>query len=352
MKNLGKLFLPTLAAVSMLASCAQKSKNGDYVLCNVKVTCDSEVMMDTNDEGCPEPTILPVHGKEKLDSMGNTGIPRFLAEALLDVKKGDIKTIEMLTDTMKQKPCDGKKITYTIEIVEVVNKKKLDEINEKRRGQMATMQDVMRANGEKIQATLKAAANDSAAVVGRLKSVSDMMTKYAADYTSGALKSQIKTTKSGLEYIIIEEGKGAKPAGGNVVSVQYYGCLTNGSMFDASFKRGQPFAFALPLRKGEQPQVIQGWDEAVRLLPEGSTALVIIPAKLGYGPEEKKDEKGKVSIPANSTLMFYMNLQNRFDYQPCPNTLKPTETKIGGEPTNPRNSAEPREPTQPNDGKK
>ncbi|MBI5541787.1 MAG: FKBP-type peptidyl-prolyl cis-trans isomerase [Bacteroidia bacterium] len=106
-----------------------------------------------------------------------------------------------------------------------------------------------------------------------------------------------KTTASGLKYVILQKGKGVQPKPGDRVSVHYEGKLMNDTIFDTSYKRGQPFAFVLG-----QGQVIKGWDEGIALLNEGDSAVFIIPAELGYGSQSMG------SIPANSTLKFTVKL--------------------------------------------
>ena len=142
---------------------------------------------------------------------------------------------------------------------------------------------------------------EAIAAAGRAREaeVAEMMKQRAADYTAGKLNKSIKTTPSGLKYMVHEEGKGPKPVAGNNVMAQYYGTLTDGSMFDNSFKRGQAFNF--PLGQG---RVIKGWDEGFALLNEGSTATFFIPHHLAYG------ERGSPpTIPAKSELLFYVELE-------------------------------------------
>ncbi len=101
-------------------------------------------------------------------------------------------------------------------------------------------------------------------------------------------------TSSGLRYIILQHTAGSnKPKNGDKVSVHYRGKLEDGTEFDNSFKRGEPFEFQLGIGK-----VIKGWDEGIALLAEGDSALLIIPPSLGYG------DRVIGSIPANSTLYF------------------------------------------------
>lgn len=119
-------------------------------------------------------------------------------------------------------------------------------------------------------------------------------------YKKGELDSQMKTTPTGLRYIIHEAGvEGTKPAKGDQVSVHYYGMLdADASMFDTSFKGGQPYQF--PLGMG---QVIPGWDEGIELLNKGAKATLFIPASLGYGAAGSPPV-----IPENADLIFYVEL--------------------------------------------
>ncbi len=105
-------------------------------------------------------------------------------------------------------------------------------------------------------------------------------------------------TESGLHYIITEEGKGAKPNKLNNVTVHYSGALTNGKIFDTSYKRNKPFTFKLGLGN-----VIKGWDEGIALLNVGSKAKLIIPYFLGYG-----EQGSPPVIPARATLIFDVEL--------------------------------------------
>lgn len=109
--------------------------------------------------------------------------------------------------------------------------------------------------------------------------------------------SQI-TTDSGL---IIEElvvGEGAEASAGQTVSVHYTGWLTNGSKFDSSKDRNEPFEFPLGAR-----HVIAGWDEGVQGMKIGGTRKLTIPPQLGYGARGA----GGV-IPPNATLVFEVEL--------------------------------------------
>ncbi|WP_417236769.1 peptidylprolyl isomerase [Bizionia paragorgiae] len=107
-----------------------------------------------------------------------------------------------------------------------------------------------------------------------------------------------ETTESGLRYQIIQKGNGAKAEKGKTVSVHYKGALTDGTVFDSSYKRNSPIDFALGMG-----QVIAGWDEGVSLLNVGDKARFVIPSDLGYGARGA----GGV-IPPDATLIFDVEL--------------------------------------------
>ncbi len=106
------------------------------------------------------------------------------------------------------------------------------------------------------------------------------------------------TTPSGLQYVVVEKGTGdATPSKGAMVKAHYTGKLLNGTKFDSSYDRGQPIDF--PVGEG---RVIKGWDEAFLSMKKGEKRVLIIPAKLGYGPS------GRGPIPANATMVFDVEL--------------------------------------------
>ena len=107
-----------------------------------------------------------------------------------------------------------------------------------------------------------------------------------------------KITDSGLKYEDLEEGEGAAAEPGQRVSVHYTGWLTDGTQFDSSVARNEPFQFALG--KG---MVIRGWDEGVAGMKVGGRRKLTIPPQLGYGARGA----GGV-IPPNATLVFEVEL--------------------------------------------
>ena len=105
-------------------------------------------------------------------------------------------------------------------------------------------------------------------------------------------------TASGLRYQMIQKGNGKQAFKGAKVSVHYKGQLTNGMVFDESYKRKQPIDFTVGVG-----QVIEGWDEGILLLQEGDKARFVIPSNLGYGSRGA----GGV-IPPDATLIFDVEL--------------------------------------------
>ena len=109
-------------------------------------------------------------------------------------------------------------------------------------------------------------------------------------------KDGVVTLPSGLQYKVMTQGTGPKPAATDTVVCNYRGTLLNGQEFDSSYKRGQPATF--PLNR-----VIKGWTEGVQLMPVGSKYQFFIPSALAYGPSGA----GGVIGP-NATLIFEVEL--------------------------------------------
>lgn len=105
----------------------------------------------------------------------------------------------------------------------------------------------------------------------------------------------VHTLPNGIQYEILKEGDGPKPAPTAKVKAHYRGCLLNGHEFDSSFKRNQPFTAPLA-------HLIKGWQEVVPMMPVGSMWRLWIPSDLAYG------DRGTGGIPGGATLMFDIEL--------------------------------------------
>ncbi|WP_299157252.1 FKBP-type peptidyl-prolyl cis-trans isomerase [uncultured Tenacibaculum sp.] len=109
-------------------------------------------------------------------------------------------------------------------------------------------------------------------------------------------KEGVKTTNSGLQYIVLKEGKGEAPTATSRVKVHYHGTLTDGTVFDSSVDRGQPSEFGVN-------QVIKGWTEGLQLMKPGAKYKFFIPQELAYGPQQRG-----AKIKPFSALVFEVEL--------------------------------------------
>lgn len=106
----------------------------------------------------------------------------------------------------------------------------------------------------------------------------------------------VKTTASGLQYLLLVEGEGKiHPTAKDRVKVHYHGTLIDGTVFDSSVERGQPLEFGLN-------QVIKGWTEGLQLMVVGDKARLFIPSELAYG------NRAAGIITPGSTLIFDVEL--------------------------------------------
>lgn len=109
-------------------------------------------------------------------------------------------------------------------------------------------------------------------------------------------RAEVKTTASGLQYEVLNEGTGKQPVASDRVTVHYTGKLIDGTVFDSSVERGEPATFGVT-------QVIPGWVEALQMMKEGAKWRLFIPSNLAYGP----NGAGNIIGP-NSTLIFDVEL--------------------------------------------
>ena len=265
------------------AGTGAKANVGDAAFYDVILAKDDSVLFSTIKEGerakslCEDP-------KKNPDPFF-----KLTMEALQILKVGDSATFVMSLDTFKTKPAGlegGKIAKLTIVLRDVKGK-----------AQMEARQKELQALGEAIKAS-------APFYVARQKAVLDSATTLAKAFGAGKLPANVQTLPSGLQFAVLREGTGAVPKKGEIVLAHYYGCLKDGKKFDESYSKGDPFNF--PVGGG---RVIPAWDEGFMQLKEGSTAVLFVPSKLGYGAQSK------APIPANSDLVFYVDLIKSVDVE-------------------------------------
>ena len=151
---------------------------------------------------------------------------------------------------------------------------------------------------QEAQATLVQMQNDLRKKAQEKTQQLAVSNKQTGDAFLASNKAQegVITLPSGLQYKILKEGAGPKPAATDSVVCNYRGTLLDGTEFDSSYKRGQPATFQVN-------GVIKGWTEALQLMPVGSKWQLVIPSDLAYG------ERGAgQQIGPNSTLIFEVEL--------------------------------------------
>ena len=127
--------------------------------------------------------------------------------------------------------------------------------------------------------------------------IGDAFKKEGEDFLeANAQKEGVVVTGSGLQYKVLVEGKGRRPEAVDQVRCHYEGRFTDGTVFDSSYKRGEPAVFGLG-------QVIRGWTEGLQLMTEGSKYEFYIPYDLAYG-----EEGAHGAIPPCATLVFTVEL--------------------------------------------
>lgn len=114
--------------------------------------------------------------------------------------------------------------------------------------------------------------------------------------SENAQKPGVTVTKSGLQYMVLQEGSGRSPKASDRVRCHYHGTLIDGTVFDSSYQRNQPADFGLN-------QVISGWTEGLQLMSEGAKYRFFLPYNLAYG-----EHGAGATIPPYSTLIFDVEL--------------------------------------------
>lgn len=166
----------------------------------------------------------------------------------------------------------------------------------------AGMRDAMdsseRIKSENVKAMVQAYMLEAQRKMMAKQKVKDDSTLAAgkAFLAENGKKPGVVTTADGLQYQVLQMGKGPKPVATDSVKVNYAGTLINGHEFDSSTKHGGPAVFALNA-------VVPGWTEGLQLMPVGSRYKLFIPSELAWG-----DRGAGADIPANSVVIFEVEL--------------------------------------------
>ena len=195
-------------------------------------------------------------GKGLGQNLKQTGLdidPAILTRAIKDVLSGSTQS---MTDQEAQE---------TLKTLQADLRKKQDEQRKEQEARIQQLGEANKKEGEEFLAANKA-------------------------------KEGVTTLPDGLQYKILQEGTGPKPAATDAVTVNYSGTLVNGTEFDSSYKRGQPATFNLG-------GIVKGWTEALQLMPVGSKWQIFIPSNLAYGPSGRPPVIGP-----NSALVFEVEL--------------------------------------------
>lgn len=246
-----------------------------YVFFYMSLMADDSVWQTTATAG--KPSVLKL-----MEDNTNYGQLKPLVDLFTILHEGDSMLFYFPLDSFGTKPAVFDSITgplvYHIGIANVMTEAEFE------------------AHSDSIQMAQEA---DRQVMRDRLPQIEAQANATYAAFKRGDLDSQIKTTDSGLRYIIHEQGDGPLPTRGDQVSVHYYGMFeSDAKMFDSSWKAGQPYQF--PIGRG---QVIQGWEEGLLLLNKGTKATLIVPPSLAYGAAGQPP-----TIPENATLIFYIEL--------------------------------------------
>jgi FKBP-type peptidyl-prolyl cis-trans isomerase FklB len=158
----------------------------------------------------------------------------------------------------------------------------------------ATKGDTLPVSQSEIQMTMNKFVNDLQNEQIK-KEYKGYMDENKAFLEANAKKDSVVTLPSGLQYIVLKEGKGKKPTMNDRIKVNYSGKLIDGTVFDSSYDRKEPAEFVVG-------QVIPGWVEAMQLMNEGSKWRIFIPQELAYGM------RGQRNIKPYSTLIFDVEL--------------------------------------------
>ncbi len=250
-----------------------QAKINDYLLYTIKTSTDlGKELQNVTDPSQVQP--LKIFDPKSEEAKGN-----IWNEVFLNAKVGDSITLIMPADSMPYPNPElegAKSLLFTIAVKEIMNEQAFEKFRMSKQEEFDKKAAEGQVVADKIAVDIK---------------------QTLADYK--AKKLTLVDLPEGIKVFYNEKGKGTQGANGKTVTAQYYGVLEDGTMFDNSFSRGQPFSFQVG-----QGMVIKGWDIAFANLKVGDKATVFIPAAVGYG------EQGAGSIPPNAPLVFYVEVED------------------------------------------
>jgi len=202
------------------------------------------------------------------------------AEVLYNLAKGDSAVLYIpLSENEKQNEIkNSDTLIFELKVHDIFDAEKMRDIVE---------DEYLKQEAEAKEARIKQIAADQTIM------------KAWDDYNKGKLKGKLKKTKSGIKYLILENGNGDFAKTGQKVKFGFYGMTQkDANAFENSFGKDKDLTLIVGAK-----QVIPGWDEALQQMNEGMKAVFFIPAKLGFG------KKGKLPvIPPDADLVFYIEL--------------------------------------------
>jgi FKBP-type peptidyl-prolyl cis-trans isomerase FkpA len=142
--------------------------------------------------------------------------------------------------------------------------------------------------------------SDAEKLMSRREDIDNQTQTFISDFTAGRLDKELEETANGVQYLLHKKGKGELPPLGQPVFISYMGYTMDGKSFDDTFQLGETVNF--PLGEGK---MVPGFEEAIRVLPKGSHATIVIPSDLAYGSTGKGN-----FIPPDADLVFYIEVLN------------------------------------------
>lgn len=249
-----------------------KAAINDYLLYTIKTSTDAgKELQNVTDYSKVQP--LKVFDPKSEEAKGN-----IWNEVFIGAQIGDSITLFMPADSMPYPNPEmegAKNLLFTIAVKKIMNEQDFEKFRMEKQAEFEKKAEAGKVVADKIGEDMK---------------------KTLADYKANKL--QLTELSDGIKVFYHEKGNGTQGANGKTVTAQYYGTLEDGTMFDNSFSRGEPFEFQIG-----QGMVIKGWDVAFANLRVGDKATVFIPAAAGYG------EQGAGTIPPNSPLVFYVEVE-------------------------------------------